>query len=110
MSVPKCPHGYFTHSPFNKCPWCFGVDASNNDAVPVLGHGNGWLLRKGEPACPSCGGPRSAGWGATTGDPSAKPAPMCYGCAMGGNSKEAIAKRAVHEAQRGVKKIPGSKS
>ncbi len=115
MSVDKCPHGYFTHSPFNRCPWCFGFDDSNRDAVPVVGHGNGWLLRQGELACPSCGGPRSAGWGAYVGDtppdhrdPAQCPS-MCYGCTIGDNTKEAIAKRVAHEAARGVKKIPGAK-
>lgn len=110
MSIAKCPHGYFTHSPFNKCPWCFGTDASNADAVPVVGHGNGWLLHKDDPICTSCGGPSTAGWGVDASDGSPRPPPtLCYGCRIGDNTKEAIAKRAVHESQRGVRKTPGAK-
>lgn len=59
----KCPHGYFTHSKYNKCPWCFGWRWNNWDAVPVKGKGNGWLLRKTDPVCQTCGGPATAGGG-----------------------------------------------
>jgi hypothetical protein len=34
---------------------------------------------------------------------------MCYGCTIGDNTREAIAKRAAHEAARGVRKVPGAK-
>lgn len=63
MSTGKCSHGYFTHSPYNKCPWCFGWDRHNKGSIPMHGKGNGWLLKKGEPVCQSCGGPSNAGWG-----------------------------------------------
>jgi hypothetical protein len=102
----KCTHGYFDDQ-FQHCPWCHGFDDSNRDAVPVVGHGNGWLLRQGDPACPSCGGPRDAGWG-LVGD-GIGPAPMCYVCTIGDNTVEAIAKRAAHESTRGVRKIRGMK-
>ena len=54
----KCPHGIFTHSPvLNRCPWCFGQNDHNRAAVSVVGPGNGWLLRAGDPVCDTCGGP-----------------------------------------------------
>lgn len=117
MSVSKCPHGIFTHSISNRCPICFGVDAYNSDAIPINGHGNGWLLRKDDLVCPECGGPRTAGWGAYDGSKRSAPPdpknpndwpPTCYACTSG-NSKAAIAKRTAHEAQRGVRKTPGAK-
>lgn len=47
----KCSHGYFTHSPSNLCPWCFGFDAtSNHDVVPVVGHGAHERARQEEAA------------------------------------------------------------
>jgi hypothetical protein len=108
----KCSHGYFTHSPSNLCPWCFGFDAtSNHDVVPVVGHGNGWLLRIGNAVCTSCGGPAEAGWGATGSNPAlehAAPA-TCYYCRSGDNTKKAIARRAVHTSARGKKKQRGTK-
>lgn len=101
----KCPHGYFTSNvSSHRCPWCFGFDTSNRDAVPVVGHGNGWLLRSGEPIFISCGGPSVAGWGMRTHQASERPPSMCYVCSSGGNTKEAIARRAAHEATRGVRK------
>lgn len=65
MSIARCPHGYFTHSQFNRCPWCFGVDKYNKDAVPMRNGapGNGWLLKRGQHPCNGCGGPATAGYG-----------------------------------------------
>ena len=101
----KCSHGYFTRSPSNRCPWCHGFDASNRDAVPVVGHGNGWLLRSGEVACESCGGPSAAGWGIGSPESIATTPPrLCYPCRSGENTKEAVERRASHEAARGKKK------
>lgn len=61
--TPRCPHGYWEHSQFSRCPQCHGRDAHNKDAVPVHGPGNGWLLKKGAPVCLGCGGPGCAGYG-----------------------------------------------
>jgi hypothetical protein len=112
VKAPKCGHGFFEAQP---CPWCFGFDEGNRDVVPVVGHGNGWLLRQGDLACPSCGGPRSAGWGCYVDDkppdhrdPAQCP-PLCYGCRIGENTAEAIAKLTSHESARGVKKQRGAK-
>lgn len=106
----KCTHGYFTSQP---CPWCLGREPSAwDDFVKVIGHGNGWLLRRGDRVCASCGGPRGAGWGAYAGDKESDPkdgAPMCYVCTIGDNTIDAIAQRDGHVAQRGVKKQRGSK-
>lgn len=111
MSAPeKCPHGYLTHSKFNRCPWCFGIDDSNRNAVPVVGHGNGWLLLATDPICTSCGGPATAGWGAIVDDTPRPPPSMCYSCRSGNNTKEAIDRRAAHEALRGQKKQRGAKA
>lgn len=64
MQTDKCPHGYwqvqFAHV---QCPWCFGVNQTNSDVVPVRGPGNGWLLRRGQATCPGCAGPAGAGFG-----------------------------------------------
>ena len=110
MSGPaKCFHGYF-ELPSNRCPWCCGFDESNRNAVPVVGHGNGWLLRTDEAVCESCGGPSCAGWG--IGSPesiAAEPPRLCYPCRSGENTKEAIEKRAAREAKRGVRRGPGAK-
>jgi hypothetical protein len=59
----KCQHGYWTHSSFNRCPWCHGFTAETADVVPVHGPGNGWLLRAGQAPCKGCGGPGNAGHG-----------------------------------------------
>jgi hypothetical protein len=108
--TPKCPHGYYTHSPFNRCPWCHSFDETNRDVIPVIGHGNGGLLRRGALVCPSCGGPGDAGWGMIV-DAAAdtRTERQCYGCRIGENTKEAIARRATHESSRAVKKAKGSK-
>ncbi len=104
----KCAHGYFAHL---HCPWCCGLDGAAQDLVPVVGHGNGWLLRRGEPVCESCGGPAEAGWGGTVVvDGPRMPPKLCYSCRIGSNTKEAIAKREEHEARRGVRKVRGGKS
>lgn len=86
-TVAKCVHGYFTHSYANRCPWCFGADRYNHNAVPVVGKGNGWLLRQGERPCKQCGGPARAGWGLlpegmTLAQAEASRArnPVCYAC------------------------------
>jgi hypothetical protein len=106
----RCEHGYYTHSPFNRCPWCHGFDASTRDVIPVIGHGNGWLLRQGALICPSCGGFGDAGWGMIVDKADAPPmVRWCYGCKIGENMKEAIARRDAHEARRGVKKTKGEK-
>ena len=111
MSIPRCAHGYFTHSPFNRCPWCHGFDASHHDVIPVVGHGNGWLLRGGDSVCQSCGGPSTAGWGlADGGEKAAAPPALCYLCRSGENTKEAIARRTRHEAARGKRKQRGAMS
>jgi hypothetical protein len=110
MKAEACPHGYWTHSPSNCCPWCHGFDDGNRDAVPVVGHGNGWLLRQGDTPCSSCGGPSTAGWGARlTNEPAPQIPRRCYSCACGDNTKEAIAARETHAMQRGVKKVRGAK-
>lgn len=105
----KCEHGYFTSEP---CPWCLGNDPG--DVVPVNGHGNGWLLRLGNPVCPSCGGPGKAGWGMyvdiNISALASRHMCTCYVCRIGDNTVEAIARRAVHEEQRGVRKQRGSKA
>lgn len=59
----KCPHGYWTHSQYNRCPWCHGFTKETEDVVPVVGVGNGWLLRRGTTPCRGCGGPGNAGHG-----------------------------------------------
>ncbi len=110
--IDKCPHGYFTHSSSNRCPWCYGFDDANRDVIPVVGHGNGWLLRSGAAICTSCGGPSEAGWGMITSDwsPDRPPPSMCYSCRCGENTKETLERRAVHEAARGKKKPRAGKS
>jgi len=102
----KCAHGYFTHL---RCPWCRGVDDETRDVVSVVGHGNGWLLRRGEPICGSCGGPAYAGWGAVDDTRPRKLPTLCYPCRSGGNTREAVNRRAVHEARRGIRKVRGAK-
>lgn len=92
--TPKCPHGYWEHSQFNRCPWCHGRDQHNARAVPVRGPGNGWLLKEGDPVCVGCGGPGGAGWGllpsgAETWTPEQhreyrQQQTLCYGCICGG--------------------------
>jgi hypothetical protein len=115
IKAEACPHGYWTHSarvsgsPINRCPWCYGFDNSNRDAVPVIGHGNGWLLRQGQTPCTSCGGPAEAGWGGRLTNEPTPPPQRCYSCACGDNTKEAIAKRETHTLKRGVKKLRGAK-
>ncbi len=106
MTSTKCPHGYFTHSS-QGCPWCAGYAAPWwRTVIPVVGHGNGWLLRAGEPICTSCGGPSWAGWGIADAGKGPQPPPaMCYGCRSGDNTRETIDRRARHEAARGVKKV-----
>ena len=54
--TPKCQHGYWLHA-YEKCPWCVGFTARTADVVPVVGPGNGWLLRRGQTPCMRCGGP-----------------------------------------------------
>jgi hypothetical protein len=103
----KCPHGYFSR-PSNRCPWCHGFDATHRNVIPVVGHGNGWLLHQGTTICTSCGGPGDAGWGLIAEGAVSDHAPtMCYGCRSGENTKEAIARRTAHEATRGIKKKRG---
>lgn len=88
--IPKCTHGYFEHSEFNRCPWCHGWDKHNKDAIPINGIGNGWLLRKEQYPCISCGGP-SGGWGRIAGNDTRSPEQRakddskrpCYSCTMG---------------------------
>lgn len=81
----------------------------------MIGHGNGWLLRWGDLVCPSCGGPRVAGWGLYAGNKAPDPKnpndwqPLCYVCTIGENTVEALARRDAHLAQRGVRKQRGSK-
>lgn len=109
LMTTKCPHGYFTSEP---CPWCSGRDLA--DFAEVVGHGNGWLLRLGDLVCPSCGGPRVAGWGLYV-DEAPDPRnsddwqPLCYACTIGENTVEAIARRDAHVSRRGVRKRRGSK-
>jgi len=111
LSAEKCPHGYFTRCPSNRCPWCFGFDDSSRDVVPVVGHGNGWLLRSHDSVCTSCGGPATAGWGVDGGDGSPRPPPpTCYVCRIGDNTSETIARLAAHEVARGQKKPRGAKA
>ena len=106
MAFDKCLHGYFTRQ---HCPWCHGFDDSTRDVVTVTGHGNGWLLRKDEAVCESCGGPSGAGWGITSDVAlSAEPPKLCYPCRSGENTREAIDRRDRHERARGIKKPRGS--
>jgi len=63
LEAQTCPHGYFNHSEYNRCPECYGINLHNSDAVPVNGPGNGWLLKKGDRPCIECGGPATAGHG-----------------------------------------------
>ncbi len=107
MTRHICLHGYFSDA-LQHCPWCHGYDASNADVVPVVGHGNGWLLRTGAPVCTSCGGPAGAGWGCGPAHPPTPPK-MCYSCPSGENTAEAIAKRKRHTDRRGVRKVTGAK-
>ena len=81
----------------------------------VIGHCNGWLLREGDLVCPSCGGPRVAGWGLYAGDKAADSKnsndwpPLCCACSIGDNTVEALTRCSAHVAQRGVRKQRGSK-
>lgn len=83
----KCQHGYWTHAHV-RCPWCVGFSAETADVVPVVGPGNGWLLRRGQTPCMRCGGPGGSSSGLipewVTGEWYAefsKRENLCFGCA-----------------------------
>jgi len=92
--TPKCPHGYWEHSRFNRCPWCHGQDQHNAGAIQVRGPGNGWLLKRDRSVCIGCGGPGNAGWGLLPSGAEAWTVEqhreyrarqvLCYGCTLNG--------------------------
>jgi len=66
--APKCQHGYWLHAYercpwYVGCPWCVGFTSRTADVIPVVGPGNGWLLRRGQTPCMRCGGPGGSGTG-----------------------------------------------